>query len=314
MVPRRNILIFHLGALGDFLVTWPLALALARLHPQSRVFYITHGQKGALAERVLRVESLDIESGGWHRLFSDAPDLPAPAARALASAHTIVSFLSAPDDQWSRNVKAANPDANLLTISTTAPVDFAGHQTEFLIDQLHPWPAAEAAARQILHSIAERGLGPQRNPQELAAGPIVIHPGGGSPKKCWPAERFVELAARLHAGGKAVRVLLGEVELERWPAALIEQFRAAAQVQTPANLLELLQQITPAAVFVGNDSGPGHLAGMLGIPTFGLFGNASNVERWKPLGPRVQVIQKALDVLAVGEVSDAIRHRIEATS
>ena len=44
MLPGRNILLFHAGALGDFVVTWPLALALARLHPQSRVFYVT--QKG----------------------------------------------------------------------------------------------------------------------------------------------------------------------------------------------------------------------------------------------------------------------------
>src|SRR5271170_6854556 len=114
MALRRNILIFHLGALGDFVVTWPLALALARLHPQSRVFYVTHGEKGALAERVLRVESLDIESGGWHRLFGDAPELPAPAAKALAGAHTVLSFVSGPDDRWARNVKASNPDANLL--------------------------------------------------------------------------------------------------------------------------------------------------------------------------------------------------------
>src|ERR1700759_2646337 len=102
MTLRRNILIFHLGALGDFIVTWPLALALARLHPQSRVFYITHGEKGALDERILRVESLDRESAGWPRLFSDTPDLPAPAARVLSGAHTIVSFFSGPDDLWSR--------------------------------------------------------------------------------------------------------------------------------------------------------------------------------------------------------------------
>jgi ADP-heptose:LPS heptosyltransferase len=302
MLPPRNILIFHLGALGDFIVTWPLALALARLYPQSRVFYVTHGQKGALAERVLRVESLDIELGGWHRLFSATPDLPAPAAKALAGAHTVVSFLSTPDDQWSRNVKAANPEANLLTIGTSAPEDFAGHQTQFLIDQLRSWPAAESAARQILHSIAERGLGGQRN----SAGPIVIHPGGGSPKKCWPAERFAELAARLGAGGREVRVLLGEVELERWPAGLIEQFRAVAQVQTPGSLRDLLQQIAPAAAFIGNDSGPGHLAGMLGVPTLSLFGQASKVERWKPLGPQVRVIQKELELLGVEDAIDVI--------
>src|SRR5438067_1389585 len=52
---RRNVLIFHSGAMGDFILTWPLALALGRLFPQSRIFYVTHRQKGLLAERVLRV-------------------------------------------------------------------------------------------------------------------------------------------------------------------------------------------------------------------------------------------------------------------
>src|SRR5688500_10724765 len=64
---RRNVLIFHAGALGDFVLSWPLALALGRLYPQSRVIYVTAGQKGALAERVLRVDSTDIESG-WHEI------------------------------------------------------------------------------------------------------------------------------------------------------------------------------------------------------------------------------------------------------
>ena len=129
MVFRRNILLFHLGALGDFIVTWPLAMALARLHPQSRVFYVTHGQKGALAEKALRIESLDVDSGGWHRLFSNGADLPAPAAKTLAgTAHTVINFMGGGDDSWSRNVKTANPEANLLAISTTPPDDFAGHQ------------------------------------------------------------------------------------------------------------------------------------------------------------------------------------------
>src|SRR3982074_1768604 len=65
MLARRNVLIFHLGALGDFLLTWPVALALGRLHPQSRIFYVTHAGKGRLAEQVLRIEAADIESG-WH--------------------------------------------------------------------------------------------------------------------------------------------------------------------------------------------------------------------------------------------------------
>src|SRR5215213_3534079 len=92
---RRNVLIFHSGALGDFVLTWPLALALGRLFPQSRIFYVTHGQKGALAEKVLRVESLDQEAG-WHHLFTEAPALPERPAKVLAGAQYVFSFVAAP--------------------------------------------------------------------------------------------------------------------------------------------------------------------------------------------------------------------------
>src|SRR5829696_2086121 len=96
MLPRRNVLIFHSGALGDFILTWPLALAVGRLFPQSRIFYVTQGQKGALAEKVLRVESADVE-GGWHHLFADSatpPALPGPAAKLLTGAHCVFSYIA----------------------------------------------------------------------------------------------------------------------------------------------------------------------------------------------------------------------------
>src|SRR3982751_7078687 len=64
MALRRNVLIFHSGALGDFILSWPLALAFGRLFAQSRIFYVTQRQKGQLAEKALRIESVDAETGG----------------------------------------------------------------------------------------------------------------------------------------------------------------------------------------------------------------------------------------------------------
>ena len=302
MTLRRNILIFHQGALGDFIVTWPLALALARLHPQSRVFYVTQGQKGALAEKVLRVESMDIESGAWHLLHAEAPaPLPAASAKALSGAHTILNFVSGENDPWARNVRSVNPETSLLTLSTAAPQSFASHQSEFFVEQLAVWPAAQSAARQILRSIAERGLGPVPSPD----GPVVIHPGGGAAQKCWPAEHYLELAKRLREQGRRVRVLLGEVEMEQWAVAQIEKFRKICEVLTPPTLTDLLSAVVPVSVFIGNDSGPGHLAGILGVPTLSLFGTTSNPLRWKPLGPRVKVLHEAIDSLSVDTVLHA---------
>ena len=292
----RNILLFHQGALGDFIVTWPLALGLARVMAQSRFFYVTSGQKGALAERVLRVESVDIE-GGWHQLFSQEPNLPEPASRLLQGAQWIISFVSGPNDLWAQNVTKLAPQAKLVTLSTVPPEDFKGHITEYILIQLRPWPILAAAMEQMLKSIASRGI----STVQERRGPIAIHPGAGSGKKCWPAERFLELARLLSNSGRAVDVILGEVELEQWPNGRIEHFAEVAQLRQPASPVELLDTISSASAFIGNDSGPGHLAGICGVPTFSIFG-PKEPTRWKPLGPKVTIIQGGWEALTADSI------------
>ena len=296
MTLRRNILLFHQGALGDFVVTWPLALGLGRVFAQSRLFYVTGGQKGLLAEKALRVECSDVEAG-WHHLFSQEPKLPEPAARLLAGAQLVLSFVSGPDDLWATNVRTTNPQATLVTLSTALPQGFGGHITDYLLDQLKPYPVIEAAMAQMLRSIAARGIGlaPRRH------GPVVLHPGAGSPAKCWPAERFIELADRIRQSGRAVEVILGEAELEQWPSQRIEEFGRYAQVVRPASLVELMERIAGGSAFVGNDSGPGHLAAILGIPTISIFGPKNPIQ-WKPLGPDVRVVRGEWDQIGVDQV------------
>jgi ADP-heptose:LPS heptosyltransferase len=303
MPPGRNILIFHAGALGDFVVTWPLALALARLHPQSRIFYVTQRGKGALAERVLRVESADAESG-WHPLYaSGGAGLGEPQSRLLSGAHSIVSFVAGHQDVWTSNVRRLAPAAEFLPMTVNPPPEFAGHVTDHLLAQLGAWPAAQATLVQLLRSVASRGVtGRAATP----GGPVVIHPGSGAKRKCWPADRFLQLIERLLKDGRDVRVLAGEVELEQWDAAELARFASAAPLVKPAGYVELLDQLKDAAAFVGNDTGPSHLAGIIGVPTVALFG-PSNPIHWRPLGPTVRVIHSPqIEAIEVGQVHQTV--------
>jgi heptosyltransferase-3 len=298
-VLARNVLIFHSGALGDFVLTWPMTLALARLFPQSRIFYVTQTQKGALAEEVLRVECADVESG-WHGLFAEPPQLPGPADALLRGAHTIVNFAADSGGPWETNVRAICPAARLSLPSTKPSDDFAGHMVDFLIEQWRDWPAAHAMAQAILRGINERGISTTA-PDSKA---ILIHPGSGSPLKNWPAERFLELAGQLKRDGLRVRFILGEVELEQWPAEKIALFAEAGELRRPATYVDLLAECSRARLFIGNDSGPAHLAGIIGIPTIALFGPMPP-RRWKPLGPKVQAIDGPLEVISVKDVLQA---------
>ena len=304
MALRRNILLFHQGALGDFILTWPIALALARIHPQSRLFYVTHAQKGKLAEKALGVEWADAEMG-WHTLFGDAAEslLEAPG-KLLAGAHSVVSFVSTGDDAWAQNVRRLAPSAELTTLAVSPPADFTGHVTDHLLAQLSHRPAAQEALAQVMRSVSSRGVTTRT---AVPDGPVVIHPGSGARRKCWPVDRFLDLIARVRAAGREVRVVLGEVELETWDRAEVAGISSSAPVVRPNTYVELLDELTRAAVFVGNDTGPSHLAGIIGVPTVALFG-ASNATHWRPLGPNVRVVQaSSIEGIEVARVEAEVR-------
>ena len=133
----------------------------------------------------------------------------------------------------------------------------------------------------------------------------MIHPGAGKPEKCWPIERFVELTQRLQRARRAVRILLGEAELEKWPSDAIASVERVASVRRPHRYLDLLAELSTASIVVGNDSGPGHLAGIIGVRTISLFG--TDPTRWKPIGPRIRVVhESSLDQISVKRVLTAI--------
>jgi hypothetical protein len=273
------------------------------------------------------VESVDVE-GGWHHLFADPAaattatmspaSLPPPAAHLLARAQWVFSFVAAADSTWARNVARIAPEARVVTLSQAPPPTFPGHLTDYLVEQLTPWPAWQQGVTQILGSIAQRGIAPRRlvagagSSPETAGRPdapgerIILHPGSGSPHKCWPAASYLELARRLTQSGHKPRVVIGEVELEQWPAGQADAFAAAAELDRPQTLVELWESYAGATRFVGNDSGPGHLAAITAVSTLALFG-PTDPARWRPLGPNVTVLRhQPMEDLAVEKVAEKL--------
>ena len=309
MPPRRNVLILHRGALGDFVLSWPLAAALARLMPQSRIVYVAAASKGALARRALRVESADAEHG-WHRLHAsefDPADLPPPTQKLLAGAAAVYDFTGAPAETLSRAV--GDGAVPILPLRPQPAEDFRGHHSADLLEQLADRPVVAAGVRAVLEMLGRRGISPRRG----GGGPVVIHPGSGSREKCWPTTRFAEVARRLVAAGRDVRVVLGEVEAERMAAAEVEAFAdAGAAVERLGDLVGLFEALRDGSLFVGNDSGPTHLAGILGVPTVALFG-PTDPTVWRPLGPAVQVVRgEAMEAIPVEAVFEQLEFAKQA--
>jgi ADP-heptose:LPS heptosyltransferase len=113
---------------------------------------------------------------------------------------------------------------------------------------------------------------------------VLIHSGARLPARVWPLERFAEVARRLRAVGFAVQVACDAAQAEWWRA------NGEAAVVAPRQLEELLLLIASARVFVGNCSGPGHLAAISGVPTFTIFGPSLPGE-FLPVHPQAEFIE-----------------------
>ena len=302
---RRNVLIFHSAALGDFILTWPLGLALGRVFPQSRIIYVTQRQKGLLVEKSIGLEWTDAEAG-WHHLYGEPSALPEPCRRRLEGAHLIVDFTAGNADPWRKAVAGIASGAEIVLADARPATTAHTHTIEALVTSLSAAPALQSALRQMLSSVQNKGAGPRRGDP---SGPVAIQPGSGSPEKCWPLESYLKLIEDIHAAGHRCKVLLGEVELDRWSAQEIRRIESATEAAHPATYSDLLAELSTSSAFIGNDSGPGHLAGIIGLPTVILFG-PTDPAIWRPLGPRVRTLHQAkLSDITPCDVFEAITNQ-----
>jgi len=122
------------------------------------------------------------------------------------------------------------------------------------------------------------------NSQQAKRVDVVVHSGAARGFCIWPLEHFQRLLARLRSQGYSVRVLCDPSQHAQW-LRLGEPDTIAPQTVT-----ELMAQMEDARVFIGNDSGPGHLAAFCGVPTFTLFG-PHLPEGWAPLHTAAEWIE-----------------------
>jgi ADP-heptose:LPS heptosyltransferase len=114
----------------------------------------------------------------------------------------------------------------------------------------------------------------------------IVNPGAGWPSKQWPPERYGELAARLLSahGLRTVATWAGEAE-RVLAETIVAASGGAALLAPPTSLTELAALCRRAALFVGSDTGPMHLAVAVGTPTISLHG-PSRAEWCGAYGPQ----------------------------
>jgi heptosyltransferase III len=133
----------------------------------------------------------------------------------------------------------------------------------------------------------------------------VLHPFASSPDKQWPAERFAEVARFLQLWNIKPIFLAGPGD----DAGPFHPHQVLA-----GSLSEVKAVLSNAALFLGNDSGPAHMAAAFGVPTIVLFSTSDPIA-WEPWKTESEVIlaRDGLESLSVSRVVTALERLLALT-
>lgn len=311
----KRILVYRAGTLGDAIVAVPAIQALRRSYPHARLALMS------VAGGPGRIGAGDIfEEFGWFDtvITYTAAELRRPAS--LLALHRRVARFGADLVVYLSNDRnsALRILRDRLFFLLAGTIHFVGGASTgvtwygrmkrddaeypFEVDRLRAvarqagaddqgpaifdLPAADAARARVDRLLTAHGF-------DATTPLIALCPGSAQAAKRWPVERYDEVARRLMTQhGAAIVVVGGPDEARigaelgtRWPEG--RWWNAAAQL----SMLELAELLRRCRLFVGNDTGPMHLAAAVGTRCLAVFSAQCPERRWHPYGSDHAVIR-----------------------
>ena len=295
--------------LGDLLLNVPAIRSIRERFPRARLILIVGrpnapavlGQRWADEIRVVDTRNfLGVARGGLRGVGRARPD--------LAVYFTTVSYSRSAGMlvRWSRARERVGFDAMRY-----------GERDRAALTRVAAYPSGSPHQSDVSLALA-RAIGAGARPEPpyyvpdpalVAAAPegvVYVHPGAGKHKNRWPAERFAAVARELLGRGHPVAWLEGPQDPGTVDAAS-EALGKTLPVVRGETIPQLAARFARAALYIGNDTGPLHLAAAVGCPTAGVYGWTDPAE-WSPVGRRVKSVRAAdakLESIAPRDVLDA---------
>ncbi len=121
---------------------------------------------------------------------------------------------------------------------------------------------------------------------------VVIHAGAGYASKRWPAERFIQVARGI-GRKKGIPVFIGSAEERKlidphWNLLDVEY----RDLMGKTSFEGLMKVIGEGDLFLGNDSGPAHLAALLGRKLVVVFSGTNRWRQWAPWSEHLRMIHR----------------------
>jgi ADP-heptose:LPS heptosyltransferase len=317
MAPRavEKILVVKLSALGDFVLALAAMKKIREAHKKAHITLLTTPPFEALAKaspyfNAVWTDGRPETFGQWTTLRQKLRDAGFDRVYDLqTSGHSnrIFHLMRPNPPAWSGIAMGCSlPHRNALRDSM--------HTLERQADQLMyagVWPDAPTAPGTAptpdLSWIWKNQPADRAVPGGVKPRPYVMFvPGGSShrPEKRWPVDNYAELARILYARGYDI-VIIGGVQETPLAHAIQRVAPRARDLTGRTDFAKIAMLGARAALAIGNDTGPLHLAAAAGAPTLVLFSSASDPALTAPRG-KVSILQvERLTELPVAKVAQA---------
>ena len=309
----EKILVIKLSALGDFVLALAAMKKIREAHRKAHITLLTTPPFEALAKTCPYFNAVDV--GGRPETFSQWMAL---RGRIKAAGYDRVYDLQT-SSHSNRIFQALRPHPPVWSgiafgcaLPHKNPLRNAMHTLERQADQLMYagiWPDAPTEAGTApgpdLSWIWKNLPAERPVPGAVKPRPYVMFVPGGSahrPEKRWPVEKYGELARILYSKGFDI-VVIGSVQETPLAHRIQREAPRTRDLTGRTDFARIALLGAKAALAVGNDTGPLHLAAAAGAPTVVLFSSASDPTLSAPRG-RVAVLKsERLSELSVATVA-----------
>jgi ADP-heptose:LPS heptosyltransferase len=282
--------IFKTNHLGDNVVFLPVVQALRRLRPQWRITLITAPPVAPLYEAdVTTSDLLTIDPDAmkrawrspavfarwWSRLRQRHFDASLISYDQSSSAHILARWSGGPIRVGAAGLRIRARSGLTDSVAWRPGWTIAKWNWEMMrVLVTHLDSTVTLPDNPIPPDVSHLTSGAQPAPRR-----IVFHAGSKWERTRWPLPRFVTLAERLAADYDVCWI--------NTPEARHESFAADVRVVEASDLGSLARLLAGAALFVGNNSGPMHLANAVSTPIVAITGSSDFA--WDPAWHRDRV-------------------------
>jgi ADP-heptose:LPS heptosyltransferase len=298
----RNILVLRNDRFGEFLLNIPALRALRETYPEARLTLVVNPSVRELAASLSLAERILEWSARQHSFWQVLG-----MSRRLRKMRFDAALMLNPSQEF-----------NLITYLAGIPLR-AGYcrKWPFLLNRRLEDKKYLGLQHEVEYNLQLAGLLGAKTADTSLRLPvdfscsinlpdefIVIHPFTSDPLKQWPPERFRELACVLQDKFKQKVVVVGLPNPAEGPQ--LDFGPEIIDLTAKTSLVQLAGLLKKAKLLISGDSGPVHLACVVGTPVIALFRNdlaAKGPRRWGPWGNSGFVLEnKSLEGISAQEI------------